>query len=380
MPISRRRLLYLAAAIGGTAMTAGIASNFLQVKKQNIESEGNIVNNNVNNSIPFSEKPYSRNVYTQNGKSLVSIVLGTNLAEDIPGMVRTSIGILGGIEKIDVKGKNIIVKPNTNSNRPNPASTNPIVVGTVVKMLVEAGAANVKVGDCSNINNRTRDVMRDQGIQEAVEDAGGEVIFLDEMEYVTVKIPWGRQLTETRISKPVYESERLIDIPVIKSHNVTSFSMSMKNFIGVIHKESRLDPTWQPSKIVFHSSENPSEAVAELNLLVKPDLIVMDGTKSLVSYGEGDDSGEVRETNMIISSGDRIANDIVGLSIIKSYGLWPPIHDKSVWSQDQIKRALELELGRDKNNLKIVSKSLVGQEKLDQILKMIQSETEILEI
>ena len=156
--------------------------------------------------------------------------------------------------------------------------------------------------------------------------------------------------------------------------------MSMKNFIGVIHKESRLDPTWKPSKIVFHSSENPSEAVAELNLLVKPDLIVMDGTKSLVSYGEEDDSGEVRETNMIVSSGDRIANDIVGLSIIKSYGLWPPIRDKTVWSQDQIKRALELDLGRDKNNIKIVSKSLVGQEKLDQILRMIQSETGILEI
>ena len=329
------------------------------------------------NPATITPKPYLKNPYTEGEKSLVSVVLGTGKQQEVPQMVRSSVDLLGGIEKIDVEGRSVLLKPNANSNNPHPASTNPIVVGTVVQMLLDAGAAEVKVGDCSNINNNTRDVMRDQGIQKAVEDVGGEVMFLDEMEYTTVKIPGGKWLTETRISKPMYEAERLIDLPIIKSHNVTVFTMSMKNFVGAIHKESRFDPEWRPSTKVFHACGNPAEAAAELNLLVHPDLVVMDGTRSLVSYGEGDDSGEVRDTNMIVASGDRIANDVVGLSVIKSYGIWSDVVDKDVWKQGTIKRGLELGLGRDKDDIKIVSRSLADQEKLDELLQKIHSITGI---
>jgi uncharacterized protein (DUF362 family) len=289
-------------------------------------------------------------------------------------MIQRSVDLLGGIEKIDVKDKNVLVKPNLNTNNPHPASTNPIVVGTVVKMLIDAGASKVTVGDSSNLNNRTRDVMRDQGIQKIVEDAGGDVLFLEDEEFVTVQIPKGKWLTETRISKPVLEAERLIDIPIIKSHNVTNYSMSMKNFVGAIHIESRFDPRWEPSTKVFHTCGNPAEAAAELNVLVNPDLVIMDGTKSLISYGSiGDDSGVIQDTNIIVASGDRIANDIVGLSIIKSYGLWPDIVNNDVWEQPTIKRALELELGREKEKIKILVESLAGETKQDELTEQIHN-------
>ncbi len=384
MPISRRRMLYLAATVGGVAVTATAAGGLLNLaeKPPKQGTPPSITTTTAKTitepvAVDVTPKPYLSNVYTDGGKSLASIVLGTGRDEDIPTMVGSSVELLGGIGKIDVKGRSVLVKPNTNSNRPHPASTNPIVIGAVVKMLLDAGAAEVKVGDCSNINNQTREVMKDQGIQKAVEEAGGKLIYLEDMEYVTVSMPWGRRLTETRISKPVIEAERLIDIPVIKSHNVTSFTMSMKNFIGVIHKESRLDPEWRPSTKVFHACSNPAEAVAEINILVKPDLIIMDGTRSLVSYGEADDSGEVRDTNLIVASGDRVANDIIGLSVIKSYGLWPPVVEKDVWEQDQIKRAMELGLGRGRDGVKIVSRSLSDPDKLDQLLQQIHRTTKI---
>ncbi|MFQ6134644.1 MAG: DUF362 domain-containing protein [Nitrososphaerales archaeon] len=380
MPISRRRIIYLAATVGGAAIVASATGSWLYLSEKSKETGSKTFTRKITTkslTTTTTPKPYLKNPYTEGRKSLVSVVLGTGRQEEVPQMVRGSVDLIGGIEKIDVKGRSVLVKPNTNSNNPHPASTNPIVVGTVVEMMLEAGAAEVKVGDCSNVNNRTRDVMRDQGIQKAVEDAGGEVMFLEEMEYTTVKMPWGRWLTETRISKPVYEAERLIDLPVIKSHNATAFSMSMKNFIGTIHKESRLDPEWRPSTKIFHPCGNPAEAVAELNLLVRPDLIVMDGTRSLVSYGETDDSGEVRDTNMIVASGDRIANDVVGLSVIKSFGLWPDVVDKDVWDQGQIKRGLELGLGRSRDDIKIVSRSLAGQDKLDELLQKIHSITGI---
>ena len=384
MPVSRRRMIYLAVTAGGAVIVLSATGGLLYLGGK----PGGVGNGARTTSADVVTKQLTttsttttstqvnlrfNNPYTENGKSLVSVVQGSGRPEDVPEMVKNSVDLIGGIEKIDVKGRKVFVKPNTNSNRPPPAVTNPLVVGAVVKMLVDAGAAEVKVGDCSNINNQTNQVMVDQGIQKAVEDAGGEVVFLDQQEYVTVAMPWGKWLTETRISKPVYEAERLIDLPVIKSHNVAGFTMSMKNFVGAIHKSSRLDPSWLPSTTVFHSCGNPSEAVAELNVLVKPDLIVMDGTRSLVSYGEADDAGEVRDTNLVVASGDRVANDIVGLSVIKSFGLWPMVTDKDVWAQGTIQRALDLSLGQRSEGIKIIGKSLVGKEKLDPLLQKIHS-------
>ena len=373
MPLSRRRAIYLASTVGGAAIIVAATGGNLYLSG-NINESGTTTtrkNTTVTSTQQINTKSYPKNSYLNDDKSLVSVIQGTGNQEDVPKMVRRSVELLGGLEKIDVKNRNVLVKPNTNSNKAHPASINPLVVGTIVEMLVEAGASKVTVGDSSNLNNKTSDVMRDQGIMKAVEDAGGEVMFLEDEEFTTVHIPGGKWLTETRISKPVYEAERLINLPVIKSHNVTNYTMSMKNFVGAIHMESRFDPQWKPSTKVFHACGNPAEAAAELSILVNPDLVIMDGTKSLVSYGNGDDSGEVRDTNLIVASGDRIANDIVGLSIIKSYGIWPEVVDKEVWDQPTIKRALELELGRNKEDIRIIGESLAGEEKLDELMQSI---------
>ena len=372
MPLSRRRVIYLAATVGGAAVIVAATGGSLYLSGNMNETTTTTRKITTKTSTQqINPKSYPKNAYLDGEKSLVSVVQGTGNQEDIPKMVRRSVELLGGLEKIDVNGRSVLVKPNTNSNNAHPASTNPLVVGTIVEMLFEAGAAKVTVGDSSNINNKTSEVMRDQGIMKAVEDAGGEVMFLEDEEYTTVQIPGGKWLTETRISKPIYEAERLINVPVVKSHNVTNYTMSMKNFVGTIHRDSRFDPEWKPTTKVFHACGNPAEAAAELSILVNPDLVIMDGTKSLVSYGESDDSGEVRDTNLIIASGDRIANDIVGLSIIKSYGIWPEVVDKEVWDQPTIKRAQELSLGRDKEEIRIIGESLVGETKLDELMQTI---------
>ena len=83
--------------------------------------------------------------------------------------------------------------------------------------------------------------------------------------------------------------------------------------------------------------------IAELTLAFKPELIVMDGTKSLVSGGPT--SGDVVETNLLISGFNRVAVDVVGLSIVKYYDRWPKVTGKNVWRQRQIVRAIELGIG-----------------------------------
>lgn len=190
-------MIYLAATVGGAAIVVSATGSWLYIGEKPKETGTTTITRKIT-TVPLTTnttlKPDLNNPYIEGGKSLVSVVQGTDRPEDVTQMVRSSVDLLGGIGKIDVTGRSVLVKPNMNSNSPHPASTNPLVVGTVVEMLLEAGAAEVKVGDCSNINNRTRDVMKDQGIQKAVEDAGGEVMFLDEMDYTTVKIPGGEMV------------------------------------------------------------------------------------------------------------------------------------------------------------------------------------------
>jgi len=306
-----------------------------------------------------SIKPSRINQFTDgNGKCLVSLVLGSGRQDEVTDMVKKSVDLIGGIEKLDVSGKTVILKPNLNSNDPYPASTNPEVVRGMTELLYSAGASQVIVGDMSFVEYNTFDAMKKSGIKEAAEEAGASTVNFEDGEWVSLKIPEAKHVKELLLAKQVYDADVLIDLPVIKTHSMASYTMSMKNFVGSIHPKSRM---------TIHWSQDLEEAVAELNLTVHPDLTVMDGTKSMVAGGPLE--GTVRDTNVLVASGDRIANDIVGLSIVKMYGLWEKVNEKDVWEQTQIKKALELGIGRAKNDMVMVSSSFVGDEQLDKLVK-----------
>lgn len=83
--------------------------------------------------------------------------------------------------------------------------------------------------------------------------------------------------------------------------------------------------------------------IAESNLVYKPDFYISDATKCFVT--EGPNIGTLREPGIVLASSDVIANDVVGLALLKTLGTVPKIQKNSVWAQPQIKRAVELELG-----------------------------------
>ncbi|MFQ5711630.1 MAG: DUF362 domain-containing protein [Candidatus Geothermarchaeales archaeon] len=303
----------------------------------------------------------ARNVFSRNGKSLVGVALGGGGGEDVSEMVRLSVESIGGAEKAGFKGKRVMVKPNVNSDDPHPATTNPLVVKGVVELIYGAGASEVIVGDMSNPSYPTRDSMRKTGIERAAQEAGAEVVAFDDDEWVTVEPERAKYLKSFEIPRTIYEVEKLVSVPVIKTHSIATYTMSLKNFVGVIHPRSR----WK-----LHSSDKLEEMIAEISLAVHPNLIVLDGTKSMVSGGPF--SGTVKNTNIIMASGDRVAIDSAGLSIIKSFDLWDRVSKKSVWEQRQIRRALELNLGGGPGEIEIIGRSLVGEEALKSLISTIE--------
>jgi len=313
-------------------------------------------------------RPWKRaapNPFVRNGKALVSVVRGN----DVDSMVREAVRLIGGIERLAVAGKTVLVKPNVVSGEPSPATTNPQVVRSVVKMLRDAGAGKVIVGDMSGlIKLPTKKNLEQTGIASAAREAGAEVIDFDDADWIEVKPP-GAWLTQSiHVAKPVYEADLLINLPVVKTHRNATYSICLKNLVGVTH------PRYRPYRVNPNKWE---EVVAEINLAAHPILNIVDATTIMVANGPWE--GPSEKTGLIMASGDRIAADVVGLSLLKHFDKWEPIRKKNVWEQRQITHAQLLGIGiKEKNAVEMQTKLLKGDKKdfsalVDQIKKFVSS-------
>jgi len=104
--------------------------------------------------------------------------------------------------------------------------------------------------------------------------------------------------------------------------------------------------------------------IAESNLVYKPDFYISDATKCFVTGGP--DMGTLKEPGIVMACSDVIANDVVGLALLKTLGTVPKIQEHSVWAQPQIRRAVELGLGiRSREEITIKSS---GIEEIEEIL------------
>lgn len=278
---------------------------------------------------------------------MVSLVHG----DDVELMVREAITMIGGLERIDVRDKTVLVKPNVVSGRPSPATTNPDVVRAIVKLLKEAGTKKIYVGDMSALLTLpTKKNMESTGILKAAEAGGAEPLFFEDHGWVKVDLPQAKYIQEAYVSEWIYKVDRVINLPVIKTHRSATYTITLKNFIGATHGRQRpylIDPTyWE-------------EIIAEFNLAYHPHLNLVDGTSVMSSGGPW--SGNEEKAGLILASGDRVAADIIGLSLIKYYGKAKEVAGKGVWEQRQIKRAVELGLGvRDSSSVLLKTKSLKG--------------------
>ena len=284
------------------------------------------------------------NHFSEDGKALVAVVRGDN----VDAMVREAVALIGGLETIGIKGKSVLVKPNVVSEAPHPITTNPEVVRAVVRLLYKEGARKVYVGDMSAmLALPTGKNMERNGIKRAAEEAGAEVVCFEDHGWVKVELPQARFIKKVNVTEWLYKVDRIVNVPVIKTHRSASYSICLKNFIGATHIKQRpylIDPAhWE-------------ELIAEMNLAWHPHLNIIDGTKTLIEYGPWE--GPAADTGLIIATGDRVAGDITGLEIIKRFGRWAMVTEKDVWEQKQIRRAVELGLGVGKGGIKVVEKKL----------------------
>ena len=278
------------------------------------------------------------NLFISTGSEQVLVGMAGN-RDTTYSLVRKAVDLAGGMDFIN-KGDSVLIKPNLNTGDPPPASTNPEVVREVIEMIKEREPSRIVVGDKSSMWSNTLSCMKQNGLYDVINETGAEVFPFEEDKWIGVKpkeaANWKNGF---KIPKIIKEVDHIISIPVLKTHSIATFSMAIKNWVGIIAQKDRtLDLH------LFNQSEPTfGNMLAEIHLVRKPSFIVTDCTKAFVE--EGPSQGKVAEPNIVYATSDIVANDVTGLSLLKALGTEDRIQDISVWEHPQIKRASELGLG-----------------------------------
>ena len=244
----------------------------------------------------------------QTPQPVVAKAQGTNYAN----LVGDTIQALGGMKNFVHAGEVVVVKPNMAWDQPPEmaANANPAVVRQVVELCLEAGAKQVKVLD--NTCNDARKSYVNSGIKAAVEgikDPRAVVQYVDDRRFVEVRIEKAKALKKWYFYKDILEADRFINIPIAKDHSEARLTMCLKNMMGAIGG-------WR-GRIHVGLHQN----IADMNLLLRPDLHVLDATRILLRNGpSGGRLEDVEVKNLVFAGTDPVALDAVGTGL---FGMKP---------------------------------------------------------
>ena len=266
------------------------------------------------------------------------VVVGLSRNKDTLESVKAAIELAGGLGI--KKGSTVLIRPNANTADLPPGSTNPEVLRGAIRAAKECDPEKVIVAEKSMTMLDTEKVLKELGLWQVAEAEGvDEILTFDQMKRRHVE-PKGAYSWQYGFDVPEFlESiDYTIALPVIKTHWTATFTMGLKSQISITaDRDRRQLPHGQGWDVLF------GNMIAESNLVHKPDFYISDATKCFVT--EGPNIGTLREPDIVLASPDVIANDAVGLALLKTLGTIPKIRNHSVWAQPQIKRAVELNLG-----------------------------------
>ena len=266
----------------------------------------------------------------QSGRSRVALVRTTDRKRGVTEVLKL-------LDLHTVAGKRVVIKPNFNSADPTPGSTHTDTLSQLVTELHERDARSITLGESSG-PPVTRNVMEQKGVFDLARDFRfGVVDFeqIDDAQWVRFESAGMHWPGGFYLPRLVVDSEYTVSTCCLKTHQHGGvFTMSLKLSVGLTPKTIRR---------TMHQSPAMRLMIAELNSGYRPSLIVLDGVSAFTDGGPA--TGELKPGNVMIAGDDRIAVDAVGVAMLKFLGANQAIMGRRIFEQEQIARAVDLNLG-----------------------------------
>ncbi|MCD1294700.1 hypothetical protein CUJ83_06760 [Methanocella sp. CWC-04] len=224
-------------------------------------------------------------------------------------LVDRALDAFGGLSGIISPGDRVVMKANYSFAKSVKDATcnHPDVLVRIMQHCKDAGAKEVVVID-NTLDNPTLCLER-SGIQAALDKAGFKAVSPKNKntEY-TEKDMNGSKIKKVHLANVLLEADTFINIPVIKSHNMSTMTASMKNLMGVIYDRG-----------VFHYGLDVN--IAELAGFIRPDLNIADAYRVMKTGGpRGTSSSIISYPNTLIVGKDPVAVDSYSASLLDLKG------------------------------------------------------------
>ncbi len=189
-------------------------------------------------------------------------------------MFDKAIETLGGMSNFVKKNQKVVVKPNIgwDASPERGADSNPKLIKRIVEHCYNAGAKEVYVFD-HTCDNWMR-CYSNSGIENAAKDAGAKVVPAhSESYYQEVNIDKGEILKSAKVHEVLLDCDVFINVPILKNHESTRLTISMKNLMGTI---------WDRG---FWHRNDLNQCIADFAGFKKPDLNIVDAYSVMKTNG-----------------------------------------------------------------------------------------------
>jgi uncharacterized protein (DUF362 family) len=219
----------------------------------------------------------------------ITIIYGTNVAE----MTYTLLRETAAGKRLET-GMNVVIKPNLVVAKPasEGATTHPEVVEGIVLLLKDYGINNPVIAEGSWLGETTNRAFERCGFT-ALAKKYGLKLFDTKNDKVIKKTVDGLTLG---VCETVANADFLINVPVLKGHCQTTLTCCLKNMKGCIPDSEKR----RYHNIGLH------KPIATLNLILKPDLHVIDGICGDPTFEEG---GKPVVSNRVLVGTDPVLLD-----------------------------------------------------------------------
>jgi len=213
---------------------------------------------------------------------------------------------IGGLDAYVKPNTTVLLKPNMLSCKsPDAAATtHPIVVEVVTEMCQNIGA-RVIIGDSPPIIfGKTVEYWEKTGYKRVAENTGAKLLCFETDAKRSVNFITNKKKVEIHVVETLFSVDTVINLPKMKTHNLTRITGAVKNLYGLI-------PGLEKAKWhgVFVKSTEFGHFIADFASQLPVNLNIMDGVEGM--DGQGPAGGRVVKPGKLLASSHPVSLDFI---------------------------------------------------------------------
>ena len=228
------------------------------------------------------------------------------------------------------EAQTFLVKPNLVSSEPYPTTTHPEILDAVLESLL---GKDVVVADAPAVDaGSSKRIIENSALKEVCDSYSVPFINLYETKAKKFASPRGYRFHMFTLS---LEKDIVISLPVLKTHNQCQMTGALKNQFGYLPRKERI--------LMHLGIRNIHKGIAQLNVVAKPHLFIIDAVQTLISAQEARHGGKTRDLGYMLAGTDPVSLDCFNLQLLQE--VEPKLGGKSPEEIPHLKYSLDFQVG-----------------------------------